>query len=216
MRTVAHVRPGSPALDGWRERLRGLGAEVDETAWEADAIAATLRRLRPTIVFALLGTTRARAEREGLAAPYEAIDYGLTAQLLGGAMTAGSAPRFIYLSAMGADEDARSPYLAVRGRLAGELRESGLPYLIALPAFVTGADREERRPMERVAAVVSDGLLAVVARLGGARLRAQFASLTGEQLALGLVTLALSEPHGRAEVNAAALRRAASSEGVRS
>lgn len=210
------MRPGSPALDGWRERFRGLGAEVDETAWEADAIAATLRRLRPTIVFALLGTTRARAEREGLAAPYEAIDYGLTAQLLGGAMTAGSAPRFIYLSAMGADEDARSPYLAVRGRLAGELRESGLPYLIALPAFVTGADREERRPMERVAAVVSDGLLAVVARLGGARLRAQFASLTGEQLALGLVTLALSEPHGRAEVNAAALRRAASSEGVRS
>ena len=70
--------------------------------------------------------------------------------------------------------------------------------------------------MERVAAVVSDGLLAVVARLGGARLRAQFASLTGEQLALGLVTLALSEPHGRAEVNAAALRRAASSERVRS
>lgn len=216
VRTIAHVRPESSALAGWRERFHGLGAEVDETPWEARAIAATLRQSRPDLVFALLGTTRARAGREGLRSPYEAIDYGLSAQLLQGAIAARSAPRFIYLSAMGADEDARSAYLAVRGRLERELQESELPYLIARPAFVTGSDREERRPMERVGAVVSDALLAVVARLGGARLRAQFASLTGAQLARGLVTLALDAPKGRAEVDAAALRRAASADGVRS
>lgn len=208
------MRPGSTALAGWRERFHGLGAEVDETPWDADAIAATLRRLRPDHVFALLGTTRTRAGREGLASPYEAIDYGLTAQLLHGAIAAGSTPGFIYLSAMGADEGARSAYLAVRGRLERELRESELPYLIARPAFVTGNDRDERRPMERAGAVVSDALLAVIARLGGARLQAQFASLTGEQLARGLVALALSEPRGRTEADAATLRRAASSEGM--
>ena len=214
VRTIAHVRPESSELAAWRERFDGLGAETDETPWDAAAISATLRKSRPDLVFALLGTTRARASREGLASPYEAIDYGLTAQLLHGAIATGNAPRFIYLSAMGADEGARSAYLAVRGRLEGELQESGLPYLIARPAFVTGSDRDERRPMERVGAVVSDALLAVVARLGGSRLRAQFASLTGEQLARGLVTLALREPKGRSEADAAALRRAASDGGT--
>lgn len=126
-----------------------------------------------------------------------------------GARDAGSTPRFSYLSAMGADPRTRNPYLSVRGRLERELAESGLPFLIARPAFVTGADRDERRPTERVAAVVLDGALALVAALGGGGFRARYASLTGRVLAQGMVALALHDRHGRVEADAAVLRSAA-------
>ena len=208
MHTIAHVRPGASTLAEWRSRFGALGAEVDTTPWTAAAMGARLRALRPDHVFALLGTTRSRAARERLAAPYEAVDYGLTALLLAGARDAECTPCFSYLSAIGADAGARNPYLAVRGRLEQELVESGLPFLIARPAFVTGADRDERRPTERVAAVVLDGALALVAALGGGGLRARYASLTGRALAQGMVALALAHRHGRVVADAAVLRAA--------
>jgi uncharacterized protein YbjT (DUF2867 family) len=207
--TIAHVRPGSPALGEWRARFEALGARVDSSAWSEEAMRATLGAVRPDHVFALLGTTRARAGREGLGAPYEAIDYGLTALLLAGAVAAGNAPRFTYLSALGADPDARNPYLAVRGRLERELRSSALPFVIARPAFITGGDRDEFRLGERVASVSLDGVLGLLGALGARGLRDRYASLTGEQLARGLVAAALADRTGRVEVEAAALRAAA-------
>ena len=59
--TVAHVRPDSARIHEWERRFGALGARVDATPWELQAMCATLVRLRPTHVFALLGTTRARA-----------------------------------------------------------------------------------------------------------------------------------------------------------
>ena len=138
VRTVAHVRPGSSGAAAHAQRFAAVGAEVDGTPWEPAAMRATLARLRPDHVFALLGTTRRRAAREGLADPYERIDYGLTRTLLDAATAAGSAPRFTYLSALGASETSGNPYLRVRGRLERELREGPLPWLVAQPAFVTG------------------------------------------------------------------------------
>lgn len=77
---AAHVRPDSPRLTEWHARFAALGAEVDDTPWDADALAATLARRQPTHVFALLGTTRARAKREGTTSPYEAVDYALSSR----------------------------------------------------------------------------------------------------------------------------------------
>jgi len=59
--TWAHVRPDSPRLREWRERFGALGAQVDVTAWDAVAMRDRLTTLSPTVVFALLGTTQARA-----------------------------------------------------------------------------------------------------------------------------------------------------------
>ena len=207
--TVAHVRPGSRAVGEWRARFEALGARVDSTDWTAEAMRMTLGALRPDHVFALLGTTRARAGREGLDAPYEAIDYGLTALLLTAAIAAGNAPRFTYLSALGANAGARNPYLAVRGRLEQELRASALPFVIARPAFITGGDRDEFRPGERMASVVLDGVLGTLGALGARGLRDRYASLTGGELARGLVATALADRTGRVEVDAAAVRAAA-------
>lgn len=210
VRTVAHVRPGSASAATLSARFVSQGAEVDASPWEPAAITATLRALRPDYVFALLGTTRRRAVAEGIPDAYERIDYGLTRQLLDASVASGSAPRFAYLSAMGAAETSGNRYLQVRGRLERELREGPLPWLIAQPVFVTGSDREEFRLGERAFAVMTDALLGAMRAVGFAALRDRYASLTGAQLARGLVALALSDREGRRVADARALRAAGS------
>jgi len=164
-------------------------------------------------VFALLGTTRSRAARDeratGKSAGYETIDYGLTAMLLRAARAAGLRPRFVYLSSLGAKATSGNPYLAVRGRFEDELRQSGLPYLIVQPSFISGSDRDERRVTERAASVVADALLNVAALAGARQLRDRWATLSGDALAAGMVRLALEAPDGRAIADAADIRRAA-------
>lgn len=195
--TYAHVRPDSSALPEWKRRFEALGAQVDVTPWERVALTETFRRTRPTHLFALLGTTRARARAasaQGLdasAQSYEAVDYGLTALLLEAALAAGARPRFVYLSAVGVTDGSSNPYLAVRARLERELKASGLPFVIVRPSFITGADRDERRPAERFAALASDGLLGVLGALGARTLRDRYRSIDAKSLARGLVRVAL-------------------------
>jgi nucleoside-diphosphate-sugar epimerase len=193
-RTIAHVRPDSAALPRWRGRFGSLGAEVDTTPWSEEAMAATLRRLAPSIVFALLGTTRARARAaaaSGRAADYEAVDYGLTHPLLRAATRSGARPRFVYLSSAGTHEGTRNAYLAARARIERELREGSLPFVVARPAIITGADRDESRPLERLAAAAGDAVLGVAARLGATGVAARWRSTTSTTLAEALVRLAL-------------------------
>lgn len=197
MRTVAHVRPDSPRLASWREHFSALGAEVDETPWDAPLMASTLSLLRPDIVFCLIGTTRARGRR-GPRTPggrpawtYESVDFGLTDLLLRACVMARVSPRFVYLSAAGTSEGARGAYGRSRWRAEQAVRSSGLPFTIARPALISGPDREDFRPLERASAVVLDALLGVVARLGRPDLRARFRSITGTDLAASLVRAAL-------------------------
>jgi uncharacterized protein YbjT (DUF2867 family) len=191
---IAHVRPDTPALDDWRARFAALGARVDATPWDEGAITATLHRERPTHVFALLGTTRARAadprRRSAVVDSYDAVDYGLTTLLLRAAVAAGSRPRFVYLSAIGATERTASAYLRVRGRIERELRESGLSWLSVRPSVVTGADRDEGRPVERLAAAVLDGVGTALGALG-IRTARRWRSIDGPTLGDALVRLAL-------------------------
>jgi len=193
--TIAHVRPDSPRMQHWMEYFGDLGAGIDATAWELDAMAHTLSRVKPTILFALLGTTRRRAsiaKAEGKdAESYERVDFGLTNLLIFAVLAAKIAPRFVYLSAIGASESAWTPYYAARAKAEKALRESGLPHVIARPSIITGADREEQRPMERGAALFADAALGVAARLGFRRTFDRYASMTGAALAEALVRHAL-------------------------
>lgn len=190
VRTVAHVRPDSPRVDEWRQRFESEGAAVDTTPWEEGEMTRTLTTLQPTHVFALLGTTRARGKRAAAAGTiesYETVDFGLTALLIRAAVASGSRPRFVYLSALGVREHATNAYLAARWRAESLLRASGLPYTIARPALITGPGRDDARPMERLGAAVA-AVAAGVARVVGAhRVAGRIRSLTGAQLAAGLV-----------------------------
>ena len=185
IRTVAHVRPDSSRLQEWRTRFEAAGAVVDLTPWNEDALAATLARVTPDAVFALLGTTRARMRRAGGHDSYESVDYGLTAMLLRAVRRSAPNARFVYLSSAGVSASARGEYLRVRWRLEQELRSSGLAWTIVRPAFITG-DREEPRPLERVAGAAIDGLLRVAGALGARTLRDRYASMNARTLARGL------------------------------
>jgi uncharacterized protein YbjT (DUF2867 family) len=204
-RAVAHVRPDSSRLEEWRARFGDVGAEVDATPWEESAMTETLERLRPDVVFALLGTTKKRASKAAAAGKdaslesYEAVDYGLSALLLRATVKAGLKPRFVYLSSIGVSDDARGAYLQVRARLERELRQSGLPFTIARPSFITGDDRDEARPIERAAAGVGDALLGAAALFGGKRLRDRYASIDPKTLGESLVRFGI-EPAGENRV----------------
>ena len=181
-RVVAHVRPDSSRLAEWRERFAAQGAEVDATPWDAAAMTATLRALAPTHVYFLIGTTRARAGREGIAGDrYQAIDYGLCKILIEASVACGSRPRFVLLSSVGVSAETKAAYLHAHWMAEEAVRGSGLPWLIARPSFITGAGRDDARPAERIGAAVGDGLLAV-AGLVAPGMRAKYRSTTPEIL----------------------------------
>jgi len=213
--TVAHVRPDSGRLEDWKGRFSGLGARVDATPWERSALAATLSRIRPAYVFALLGTTRARmreAARSGCdpaSESYRAVDYGLTALLVEAVKEAGLALRVVYLSAAGVNKGSRSAYYKARYQAEEALRSSGIPYTIARPSIITGPGRDDNRPLETVSAAVVDRLLSAAAFLGARRLRARYASTTNVRLAEALVRLALDPAAENRTFESEALRRPA-------
>ena len=169
----------------------------------------TLRRLAPTHVFSLLGTTARRAGQEGMQASeaYRKIDYGLTALLIDAAAACEVPPRFVYLSAAGAREGTSNAYMKARVDAEAHLRESGLPFTIVRPSFISGPDRDERRIGERVGASVADKALAVVGALGAHTLRDRYASMTGAELAARMVRVALDPACEHAIVHGEDLRR---------
>jgi len=91
---------------------------------------------------------------------------------------------------MGVREHTSNAYLAARWRAESLLHASGLPYIIARPSFITGPGRDESRPLERAGAAVVDALASVARVAGAERLASSMRSLTGEELADGLVRYA--------------------------
>ena len=190
--TFAHVRPDSPSLDKWRESFSAIGAHIDTTSWDDEKkLAATINAISPGVVFSLLGSTRRRARLEGLPAKaaYETVDYGLTVRLLEAAEASSVKPRFVYLSALGADKG-HGEYMKARKRAEERIRRSELPWIIARPSFITGK-RDEPRRGEKLAATVSDTCLAALRRLGAGRLQDRYGSTSNRALADRLVELAL-------------------------
>ncbi len=190
-RAVAHVRPDSAHVHLWSERFAHLGAEADMTPWTLDAMTAILERRRPELVFALLGTTRRRMAQSGGTDSYETVDYGLTMMLLEAAMRAVPSARFVYLSAIGVRDGKTRGYLGARSRAEAVIRTGGMPFTIARPSFITGRDRDQDRPLERLAANLSDVVLTVISHLGARRLADRYRSTTNVALADALVRRAL-------------------------
>ena len=194
-RTLAHVRPDSPKREEWLKTFADMGAEVDCTPWDRLAMTRRLTELEPTHVYALLGTTRKRAaeaRKQGIDASYHAVDHGLTALLLGSALDVAPAPRFIYLSSMGAGGSSRSRYMQARTACETDIRKSGLPYTIVRPSFIVGPDRDAPRPGERIGAGLIDGALNVAAWMGARRFSSRYRSISNTALARALITHGLS------------------------
>ncbi|TNF37231.1 MAG: epimerase [Deltaproteobacteria bacterium] len=195
VRVVAHVRPDSPRLGEWCERFIALGAEVNAAMWTGPEMGDAIRELGVTEVYGLTGTTMKRARSlarsggDAADASHEAVDYGLTRHLVDASVAAGTRPWLVYLSSLGASPSARGSYLRARGRAEVAIQEADLPWSILRASFITGPDRGESRPAERVGAVLGNGLLAVAAAFGGKRLRERYRSIDADGLAAILVAL---------------------------
>ncbi|HIA03142.1 MAG TPA: NAD-dependent epimerase/dehydratase family protein, partial [Myxococcales bacterium] len=161
---VAHVRPKSTRMAALQTLFHGQGVIVDNSFWELNLMTETMRRVKPDLVFALLGTTRSRTKadkKQGLDSSYESVDFGLTKLLLDALESSQQAARFVYLSSMGAGGEPTGAYMAARAKCEKAILNSGLCYTIARPSFITGSDRDESRFGERMGAGTVDGLLAV-------------------------------------------------------
>lgn len=191
MRCFAHMRPGSSAGDELEPKWSQIGAEVVRCPWEPDALRQALEAAAPDVVFSLLGTTRKRAAQEGMSGEdaYDRVDRRLSVMLLEACEQLPTPPRFVYLSSLGANSGSNNAYLAARGKVEDRLAASSLPHVIVQPSFISGEDRPQSRPAERIGAVVSDGVLSVLGALGATRLRDRYASLTGEELGRALVAV---------------------------
>ncbi|MEZ4451330.1 MAG: NAD(P)H-binding protein [Nannocystaceae bacterium] len=192
--THAHVRPDSPNFEATRLRLSALGATVEPLPWTLGAMTEAMARIRPTQLYYLIGTTKARARaaaRAGAApADYASVDVGLALLLVDACKAVGIRPRFVYLSSLGAGPGARGAYLQARAQVEAALAESGLPYTVVRPSFITGPDREEDRIGERVGAAISDRVLSLVGALGGRQTQQRYRSTDAATLARALVRLA--------------------------
>jgi nucleoside-diphosphate-sugar epimerase len=178
--TTAHLRPDSPRLSEWRERFAALGAQVDETPWEASAMGAGLAELSPSHVFCSLGTHRARKES------YAEVDVALTGLLVAASTGLPAPPRFVLVSSLGVEPDARGAYLRARWDAEELVRASGLPFTIARPPIILGP-RDDSRPLEALAGWA----MAAMAQLGGLvrgpRFRDRYRPTDDRELAWALV-----------------------------
>ncbi|HUS32034.1 MAG TPA: NAD(P)H-binding protein [Kofleriaceae bacterium] len=193
----AHVRPDSKQLAEWQTRFGELGAQVDTTPWDAMALAARWRELKPAQIYICIGTTRSKAKADSIEGNiYEKVDFGLTKLAVDAARGSEVSPRLVYLSSVGADPKARSAYLAWRGKAEDAVKGSGLAWVIARPSIITG-ERDDSRLGEKTAGVIGDGLLAVVGVFGAKSLRARYRSTTPDVLASALIRLGEAPEHDR-------------------
>lgn len=204
---VAHVRPDSRDLQRWQQHFAELGAQIDTTPWEPEALAHTLRARGVTHVFCCVGTTRARMKAQGVAQnSYDAVDYGLPKMLAEAAVTAGCVTRYVYLSSLGAGPGAKGAYLQWRWRAEEAVRAAGVPFTLARPSFITG-QRDQERFSEAVAAKIADGLLGALGSLGATTLRDRYRSTSDSRLARALLRIGLDPAYANQIVLSEELQR---------
>ena len=149
--TIAHVRQDQGQLDEWLEWFRTQGSQVDVTAWEQIDISSTLARLKPSLVFCLLGSNPTRMRRTGahkfnpFVDGYDAVDYGYSTMLMRASSSCGSNPRFVLVSAQGASEQAPAGLLRAKGKAEWFLASSSLRYTVVRVATILGTPLEQRR-----------------------------------------------------------------------
>ena len=191
----AHLRPDSPRRAQWTARFQEWGAHVDTTPWQPEAMKERITELNPTVIFGCLGTTKKRIAKdaaEGRTSSYQIVDYGMTVMLYQAAENCAARPRFVYVSSAGSKPGGEGSYLGARWAVERVLCEGSLPYTIARPCFITGPDRDDDRPAERLGAKISDTMLAMLGVLGAKTLQERYRSTTNTILAAALVRLAFA------------------------
>jgi uncharacterized protein YbjT (DUF2867 family) len=163
-----------------RRALHDPPPGVEERIFPFDRLEAHADRLAADHVFCALGTTRRKA---GSAARFRQVDLEYPRRIAEYARSNG-ARHFSLVSAIGASS--RSPFLYSRtkGQAEAAVRRAGYPSGAILRPSVLGGDREESRPLERLAQRVL--------RLGPARWR----TVSAADVAAAAILVARAERPG--------------------
>src|SRR5690554_1660793 len=193
-RVWAHVRPDSSQLSQWKARVEPWeNVELSTAAWSDEAMRAELERIAATHIFLLLGTTKARgrsAQNSAVEDTYEAVDYGLTHLILEANKGAQNPARIVYLSSLGVSQKTTNPYLKARARIEAELQEASPAWVSVRASLISGPDRQESRPMERVSAIVFKPVMALAGALGARHFYERYRARSGDALAALLIDCA--------------------------
>jgi uncharacterized protein YbjT (DUF2867 family) len=143
------------------------------TWWKADAVICTL------------GTTIKQA---GSQEAFRKVDHGYPLAVARRAREQG-ARAFAYNSSIGADLEARSFYLRVKGETERDLESCGFPSLTVVRPSAIGGKRDESRPAERLAIALLEALRPLVPR--------HYRVVPAERIAVALIEAALAAVPGR-------------------
>ena len=146
---------------------------ADAAWWEADAVVCTL------------GTTIRKA---GSQEAFRKVDHGYPLSVARLARDQG-ARAFAFNSSIGADSQAGSFYLRVKGDAEQDLEACGFPSLTLVRPSVIGGKRDESRPTERLAVIVLEALRPLVPR--------RYRVVPAERIAQALIEAALAAVPGR-------------------
>jgi len=197
--TVAHIRPDQSEIDSWVNHFHSVGATIDLTNWEQVEMSNTLARIKPTIVFALLGShkSRMRTKRNRRPNPfvdsYEAVDYGLNVMLARAAASAGSNPRLVFISSVNAKEKTGNDFYKTRWQTEEFIKKTRLPYtIVRSPAIKNGGRTDSRSKKEDVKVMLKDGLYALAGVGGASKIEKRLTSISNENIADALFKAAFS------------------------
>lgn len=132
LKLVALLRPGSaskPPVSPAILRTEACSAN------DPDALATAMKGCEAVVSF--IGTTQAQFKSRG---NYETVDYGTTVALVEAAKKVGIR-HFVLLSSIGAGHPVGA-YMKWKHRAEQYLIDSGLPYTIVRPSFITGPGRD--------------------------------------------------------------------------
>jgi uncharacterized protein YbjT (DUF2867 family) len=164
--------------------------------------AAALPPLEPVdAAICALGTTIRAA---GSQAAFRAVDHDAVLSFAAAARQAG-AQRFAIITSVGADAASGNFYLSVKGQTERDLAALGIPILAILrPGLILGP-RASRRPMERLAQIISPAI--DLALQGPLR---RYRSIAAKQVGHALLQMALTAEQS-AVLEHDAIKRAAAS-----
>lgn len=144
---------------------------------------AQLKGVRCHDAFCCLGTTLRAA---GSPAAFRAVDFNLVVAFARAALALG-AERFVLVSSVGADPDARTLYLSVKGEAEGAIEALRFRSLHILQPSVLLGLRRERRPLELIAQSL---MLALAPLMLGAL--ARYRPISAQQVAAAMLGAARS------------------------
>ena len=186
----AHVRPDSSSRAFTESVFSDLGASVEPFDWTEPQLKAAFERVRPTVVFLTLGTTKARAKLDGQG--HRAVDFELTKMVLDVLEAECPEAQIVYLSAVRSMGASLSDYFRIRAEIEFALDQLNTFVLVAQPALITG-DRLDARPWEHRAAIATNKGLDCLTAMGFKGMAECYRSLDGKTLGQGMVQLWLEQ-----------------------